>query len=164
MANAGPTSPRATSIRSATTALAVGPAPAPAPGEEQPPGEIALGDDGVERAGDVRQRVGERHEARVDALEQGAVDLLGERDELDPEAERRGMVEVDARDVADALGGDMGEIEPRTEGDRREDAQLVRRVDAVDVEARVGLGEPEPLGVGEDGGELSPSASIRVRM
>ena len=129
------------------------PRPRPRSGEEQPAGEVALGDDGVQGTVDVRQRVRQRHEARMDALEQRAVDLGGERDQLDPETERRGMVDVDRGDVADALGGDGGEVDPRPERDPGEDAELVRGVDAVDVERRVGLGEAQSLRVGEHVGE-----------
>ena len=40
------------------------------------------------------------------------------------------------------------EIDPAAKGKPGKDAQLVGGVDAVDVEARVGLGVAQPLGLG----------------
>ena len=60
--------------------------------------------------------------------------------ELDPVAELVGEGDVHGRDVADALDVDRVEARPAAEGQRRQQRQLVRGVDAVDVEGGVGLG------------------------
>src|SRR3546814_6052852 len=49
------------------------------------------------------------------------------------------------------------------ERQRREDRQLVRRVDAVDVEAGIGLGIAEPLRLGEHAGEVLPRVRAALR-
>ncbi len=131
------------SIRSATTALAVGPAPAPAPEKNSRPTKSPSATTALSAPVDMGQRMGQRHQAGMDALEQPAVGLARQRDQLDAEAERRGMVDVDAGDVADALDRDLGEVDPRAEGERRQDAELVRGIDAVDVEAGIGLGKAQ---------------------
>ena len=102
IAKAGRYSPRAMSIRSATTALAVGPSPAPRALEQQAADEIALRHHRVGRAGDVRERMVERHEVRVDALEQPVGAGLGEAEQADAIAERRRLGDVGGEHVADA--------------------------------------------------------------
>ena len=57
--------------------------------------------------------------------------------------------DVILRDGLDALDGDPVERHPRPEGDRREDRDLRRRVQAADVVRRVRLGVAEPLRLGE---------------
>ena len=52
-------------------------------------------------------------------------------------------------DVLDALVADVVEVHRRVEGQPREDRHLRRRVLAVDVLGRVGLGVAELLGLGE---------------
>jgi hypothetical protein len=51
--------------------------------------------------------------------------------------------------TGDALGVGLVELHRDAEGDRRHDAELVRRVDALDVEGRVCLGIAETLGFAE---------------
>src|SRR3546814_7724140 len=51
--------------------------------EEQPPDEIALGDDRIERARDMRERMIERNEVRMDALEQSGAVRLGDAHQPD---------------------------------------------------------------------------------
>ena len=76
-------------------------------------------------------------------------------------AELLGEIDVEPRDVADALGIDAGEIDRPAEGDAGEDRQLVRGIDAVDVEARIGLGVAELLRLGEHLGELAAALAHR---
>ncbi len=108
----------------------------------------------------MRQRVRLRHQAGVDALEQagGAAALgarLGEADEADAVAQRLRLRDVGGDDVADAGDRRGIEIDPRPEGQRRQDRELVRGVDAVDVEARIGLGIAQPLRLAEHVGEIA---------
>src|SRR3546814_17776750 len=62
--------------------------------EEQPPDEIALGDDRIERARDMRERMIERNEVRMDALEQSGAVRLGDAHQPDAIAERRGLGDI----------------------------------------------------------------------
>ena len=77
--------------------------------------------------------------------------------QLDPIAKFRRERDVERGDRADAL--DMHSVERHrpAERQRRQDRQLVRRIDAVDVEARIGLGVAKPLRVGEHLGEFPPA-------
>jgi len=66
--------------------------------------------------------------------------LLGQArdaEQLDAIAELLGEVDVEPRHVADPLGEHPGEVDRTAEPDAGEDRQLVRSVDAVDVEARI---------------------------
>ena len=51
------------------------------------------------------------------------------------------------------FGVGLVELHRDAEGDRRQDGQLVRGVDALDVEGRIGLGVAEPLRLLEHGVE-----------
>ena len=133
-----------------------GAGPRPAPLEEQPPDMVALGDDGVERPGDGGERVTGGDQRRMDALKQMAITGLGKPDQPDTETQRRRLVEIGEFDGANTLGRHASEVDARTKGQCGENRQLVRRVDAINVEARVGLGEAQCLGVGEHGGERQP--------
>ena len=61
-------------------------------------------------------------------------------EQLDPVAELLGVADVLLRELRDALGVGLVELHRDAEGDRRHDGELVRGVDALDVERRVGLG------------------------
>ncbi len=65
--------------------------------------------------------------------------------QLDAKAEfvRRG--EIGERDVLDALDRNGAGVDAHAERDRGEDGELVRGVEAADVEGRIGLGVTEPL-------------------
>ncbi len=80
----------------------------------------------------------------------------GDAQELDPVAQLVGERDVHGRDVADALDVDRVEARPPAEGQRRQQRQLVRGVDAVDVEGGVGLGVAQALRLGQHVGELAP--------
>ena len=104
----------------------------------------------------------------MNTLEQPTVGLARQRNELDAETQCGGMIEIDRSDMTDALDGDAGEVEPRAESDARQDAQLMRGIYAVDVEARVGLGKALCLCVREHSGErqafrLHPRQDIIAR-
>ena len=92
----------------------------------------------------------------MDALLQAALAGLRRAEQLDPVAELAGEGDVVGRDPADALDIGVGEVDPRAEGKAGEDRQLVRRVDAVDVEAGIGLGIAEALRLGQHVVEAAP--------
>ena len=89
----------------------------------------------------------------MDALIQRAAGVFGKAHQLDAEAQSRRLIEVGKFDGANAMGGDSTEIDARAERQRRQQAELVGRVDAIDVKAGVSLGIAGGLGLGEDGGE-----------
>src|SRR3546814_20705344 len=59
------------------------------------------------------------------------------------------LPDVEGGDVADTLGVHRIRVEARAERETGEDRQLVRGIDAVDVEGRVGLGVAELLRLGQ---------------
>jgi len=61
---------------------------------------------------------------------------------------------VGAGDLRNALGEGPVELQRNTEGDRRQDSQLVRGIDAFHVETRVGLGVTQALRLGQHVGEV----------
>ncbi len=69
----------------------------------------------------------------------------GDAEQLDAVAELLGVADVFARQLGDAFGVGLVELHRDAEGDRRHDGELVRGVDALDVEGRVGLGIAQPL-------------------
>ena len=71
--------------------------------------------------------------------------------------------DVARHDRLDAFVLDVVERDPRAEGDRRENRHLRGGVRAGDVLGRVGLGEAEPLRLGE-GVLVGRAPSIFVRM
>ena len=91
----------------------------------------------------------------MDALEQPVRPGLGDADQPHAIAERRRLGDVGGEHVADAAGRDVGERRARAERDAGEDRQLVRGIDAVDVEARVGLGKAQRLRLGQHLGEVA---------
>ena len=85
----------------------------------------------------------------LNALFNRGATAAGDAEMLDSVAEFRGVGEVFRRQRADAFGVDVGEAQRNAEGDRRHDGELVGGVDAIDIEARVGFGVAERLGLGE---------------
>ena len=61
-------------------------------------------------------------------------------------------------DVVDAAAVDLGDGEVDAEGGARHDHQLVHRVEAGEVVARIGLGEAVLLRAGDRGGEIAAGA------
>jgi hypothetical protein len=83
-------------------------------------------------------------------------------EELDPVTELLRVADVLARELRDALGVDLVELHRDAEGNRRHDRELVRGVDALDVERRIGLGVAARLRALERGGErLALAAHLR---
>ena len=81
--------------------------------------------------------------------------------QLDPVAELVRERDVHGRDVPDALDVDRVEAWPAAEGQRGQQRQLVRGVDAVDVEGGVGLGVAQGLRLGQHVGELAAGLAHR---
>ena len=132
-----------------------------APFEHDPADEIALGDDRVEHPLDRGDRGSGRHHARMHALFEPVLGQPGDPEQLDAEAELVGEVDIEPRDVADALGINAVGVDRPAEREARQDRQLVRGVDAVDVEARIGLGIAELLRLGQHLGEFAPALAHR---
>ena len=122
--------------------------------EHYPADEIALRDDRVEDPFDRSDRRRPQHHARVDALLEPFLGQPRNAEKLDAIPELLGKVDVEARHMANTLGIDAVEIDRATEPDARQDGQLVRRVDAVDVKARVGFGVAQLLRLGEHFGKF----------
>ena len=141
---------------SPTTAEAVGPGTGAAALVDHGTHLVALDHDAVEHALDLADRGRCRHHAGVHPLLEPVRRHPGDAQELDPVAELVGEGDVHGRDVADALDVDRVEARPPAEGQRRQQRQLVRGVDAVDVEGGIGLGVAQALRLGQHVGELAP--------
>jgi hypothetical protein len=96
------------------------------------------------------------HQMRVDALEQAARPRLRDADQPHLVPERRRLGDVGGDDMADADDRHIIERGPRTKGHAGKDRQLMRRVDAVDVEAGVRLGKAAGLRLGQHLFEIKP--------
>src|SRR6185437_2890495 len=81
----------------------------------------------------------------MDALLQSMLSWPGQAEQLDAVAEILREGDIERGDVADALDVDAGEVHLAAEAHRREQRELMRGVDAVDIEARIGLGIAEAL-------------------
>ena len=88
-------------------------------------------------------------EGGVHAHREPSLQALGGPDQLQPQAELAGVLHVVALQLLDALVADLVEAHGRPEGQARQDRHLGRRVAAVDVLARIGLGVAQPLGLGQ---------------
>jgi hypothetical protein len=116
--------------------------------------KVAFGDDGIVDPLDSGDRRRPRHHARMDALLEPVLCQPRDAEQLDAVAELFGEVDVEPRNVPDALRVDPVEIDRAAETDTSQDRQLVRGIDAVDVEARIGFGIAELLRFRQDLGEF----------
>ena len=73
---------------------------------------------------------------------------------LDAVAEFIGIGEVHGADLADALGVHLFELQRDAEGDGRQDGELVGRVNAINVDGRIGFGVTQALCFGQHGLEI----------
>src|SRR5262249_6327163 len=117
--------------------------------------EVALDDHGVEHALDVGDRRVERHHAGMHALLDAVLGLARQPQQLDAKAELLGELDVLSRDAADAFYVDAGKVDLGAEGGARQHSELVGGVDAVDVEAGIGLGVARRLRLGEHDVEVA---------
>ena len=90
------------------------------------------------------------------ALLDAGLGAHGDPEQLDPVAEFLGGIEIGKRDRGNALDIDRIRIDPRAESKAAQDGQLLRGVEAFDVEGRVGLGITEPLRLLQAGIERQP--------
>ena len=118
---------------------------------------IALGDHGVEHALDLADRGPDPDHAGVHPLLEAVVGQPRDAQELDPIAHLARERDVERRDVPDALGVDRSGRGRAAERQRRQQGELVGGVDAVDVEARVGLGVAQRLCLLEHALEIAPA-------
>ena len=119
------------------------------------PGHGDLGDrrrldhHGVERPLDRGQRMVRIQEAGEYPDAEPAVAALGDAEQLQRQAELLGVGDVVGLDLGDPLVGDVVERHRGAEGQPGEDRHLRRRVGAVDVVGRIGLGVAELLGAAQ---------------
>ena len=110
---------------------------------------VALQHDRVEGALDRGQRMVAVDERRADAHVDAVADEARAADQLHVHVERARGGDVIERDALDPLDVDPVERHARAERDGREDRRLRRGVEPGDVLGRIGLGEAEPLRLGE---------------
>ena len=132
--------PRAMSIRSLVTAEAVAAPPAPRPINTTSPTKSPLTATQFEHAVDLGDRRMFRHHGRVHALLDAALGAQRHAEQLDAVAEIAGRLDIGGRDRFDAFDIDQLEAHARAEGEAGEQRELVRRVEAADVEGGIGLG------------------------
>ena len=121
--------------------------------EHQLADRVALDEHRVERVAHRRERVAERDHRRMHAHRDLAVELFGDREQLDDVAEVARRRDVVERDVRDALAVD---VTGRRRAPNAIDAMIAALAAAskpLDVGGRVGLGEAEALCLVERVGE-----------
>ena len=133
-----------------------GEAPGTASVEHRVAHHVAAHHRGVEDAVHAREHVVEGDERGVDAHLDVRIVLGDDREQLDAVAEVGRVLHVLAGEVPDALHLHLVERRLEAVGEGAEDAGLVRRVEAVDVERGIRLGISELLGVGQDFVEGTP--------
>ena len=109
----------------------------------------ALDEDRVVGVADRGQRVGCRDHRGVHAGGNLVVLELGDREELHHVPEARGVGDILRGDPRDPLAIHVARDDPRVERDRGEDRALGRRIEALDIGRRIGLGVPESLRLGQ---------------
>ena len=100
---------------------------------------IALHQDGVHHALHVGDQPPRRNQRRMHAQLDAAGRAAGDAEQLDPVAQFLGVTDVLTGEPGDALGVGAVELHRDAEADRGEDGELVRGIDAFDVESRIGL-------------------------
>ncbi len=116
-------------------------------------GGVAVDHDCVHHAIDVGDQAVGRDQRRVHAQLDALGGATGHAQVLDAVAQRFGVVHVSGGQLGDAFGVGLVELQRDAKGDGRQDGQLVRGIDAFDVEGRVGFGIAQRLGFGQHVGE-----------
>jgi hypothetical protein len=140
------------STRSATTALAVGPAPGAPALQHDPAHGVALGEHGVEHALHGRERTADRHHAGMHPRPMPPASRLAIPSSLirKPSWSASAMSSAETWRMPSMCSEDRSTGRPKA---RAQDGQLVRGVHAVDVEGRVGLRVAQRLRLREHVGE-----------
>ena len=107
------------------------------------------------RIGDERRADADLHgRAAARSRVAGWLGLFHDAELLDGVVELAGKPDVERGDRADAFDVNLLRVHPESVRERGEDANLVHRVEAIDVERRFDFGVAEPLSVGERLGEF----------
>ena len=109
------------------------------------PDRVALHQHRVHRAVDVGDQPPCGNQRRVHAQLDAGRGAARDAEQLDAVAEFLGVFHILAGELRDALGISLVELHRYAEGDRRQDGELVRGIDALDVEGRIGLGVAQGL-------------------
>ena len=107
---------------------------------------VALDQDGVHHAFDIGNQLPGRDQRRMHAQFEAGRLAFGNAQQLDAVAQLFGVTDVLLRQLRDAFYIGLIELYRDTKADRRHDRQLVRGIDAFDVEGRIRLGIPLALG------------------
>src|SRR5450830_634811 len=110
---------------------------------------IAIDHDRVHHAVDVGEQAIGRDQRRVHPQFDTGGGAPGHAQVLDAVAQGFGVVDVGGGQLGDAFGVGLVELQRDTESNGRQDRQLVRGIDAFDVEGRIGFGVTQGLGFGQ---------------
>ena len=110
---------------------------------------VAVDRNGVEHAHRLRQRLGLAHHGRMHTLLDAVFGALGDAEQLDAIAKFVSGLKIGEGYLFDAFNRHGARIDSRPKGERGEDREFVRRVEAADVKGRISLGIAEPLGFSE---------------
>ena len=157
--------PRAMSRMSLATAEAVALGAGAAADQQQVAGKIAVDGHAVGDAGDLGDGRVLGHHGRVHALLDAALGHERDAEQLDAVAEVVGGLDVGLRDALDALDVDLVEGDAGAERQARQQRQLVRGVEAADVEGGVGFGvalAPAPPSARRRRSGAPPASCVRM--
>ncbi len=114
--------------------------------EQRRTGGITIDHHGVHDAIDVGDQTVGRDQRRVYAQFDALGGAARNTQMLDAVAQRFGVVHVRSRQLGDAFGIGLVELQRNAKGNGGQDGQLVRRIDPLDVEGRVNFGVTQRLG------------------
>ncbi|MDF9774939.1 hypothetical protein OKW11_001896 [Pseudomonas baetica] len=140
---------RTTSTRSAITDEAVALHAGTGTVEQGRTGGIAIDHHCVHHAVDVGDQAVGRDQRRVHAQFDTGRGAARHAQVLDAVAQRFGVIHVGRRQLGDAFGISLVELQRDAERDGRQDRQLVSGIDPLNVEGRVGFGVTQSLGFGQ---------------
>ena len=123
--------------------------------EQRLPYRVAVRHHGVHHARHLGDQQRLRHQRRMHPRLDAAAAQARQTQVLDREAEFPGIADVFDVDARDAFHMHAGGIDCGVERQCGEDGELLRGVDAVDVERRIGLGIAQPLRFGQRVGEAA---------
>ncbi len=121
------------------------------------PDRVALYQDRVHRTFHVRNQALQRHQCWMNPQLDTVRSALRNAEQLDAISELLGVRDVFLRQLRDAFGVDRIDVNRHPERDRRQNRELVCRVDTFYVECRVRFGIAEPLRLAERSVEGDPT-------